>query len=130
MTKLELPVRIRGVVAHGDKRGRGLGFPTANLISGIPVGLDNGVYASETVILGDMSKTYASVTSFGTRPTFDGADRRIETHILDFHEDIYDREIEVSLLVFLRPERRFASVKDLVAAMRDDIIATRSRTRS
>jgi riboflavin kinase/FMN adenylyltransferase len=112
-------MRLRGVVAHGDKRGRVLGFPTANINGDLP-GMEYGVYASETQIEGD-DKIWLSVTSYGTRPTFEGADQRIETHILDFQEDIYGREIEVQLTTFVRPELRFTSVDELVATMCSDL---------
>jgi riboflavin kinase/FMN adenylyltransferase len=119
-----LPMTLRGTVAHGDKRGRVLGFPTANLNSPVP-DMAYGVYASETRIAGE-DKVWPSVTSYGTRPTFAGADQRIETHILDFQGDLYDREIEVRLLAFIRPELRFSSVDDLVATMRNDIEQVRA----
>lgn len=119
----ELPMDLRGRVAHGDKRGRVLGFPTANLNA--RASLAYGVYASQTRIAGT-EKVWSSVTSYGTRPTFDGADQRIETHILDFQGDIYGREIEVKLLAFIRPELRFESVDALIAAMQGDIEAARA----
>ena len=121
------PVILRGTVAHGDKRGRVLGFPTANLNSPLP-GLENGVYASETRIEGE-EQIWPSVTSYGTRPTFEGADQRIETHILDFQGDLYDREIEVRLLVFIRPELRFSSAEELVATMHEDVEQVRAMAR-
>lgn len=120
----QLPMSLRGTVAHGDKRGRILGFPTANLNSEIP-GMAYGVYASEIQIAGD-DKIWPSVTSYGTRPTFAGADQRIETHILDFQGDIYGCEVEVRLLAFIRPELRFSSVEELVATMQDDMKQVRA----
>jgi riboflavin kinase/FMN adenylyltransferase len=121
MTKL--PMDLRGVVAHGDKRGRILGFPTANVNGQVP--LAYGVYASQTRIAGD-DRVWPSVTSYGTRPTFDGADQRVETHILDFQGDIYGREIEVKLLAFIRPELRFETVDALIAAMQGDVTQARA----
>lgn len=118
-----LPMDLRGIVAHGDKRGRVLGFPTANLNGAAP--LAYGVYASQTRIAGD-EKLWPSVTSYGTRPTFDGADQRIETHILDFQGDIYGREIEVKITAFIRPELRFTSVDALIEAMHGDIEQARA----
>lgn len=118
-----LPMALRGTVAHGDKRGRVLGFPTANLNCAAP--LAYGVYASQTRIAGG-DKIWPSVTSYGTRPTFEGADQRIETHIMDFAEDIYGCEIEVKLVAFIRPELRFGSVDALVAAMQTDIEQARA----
>jgi riboflavin kinase/FMN adenylyltransferase len=119
-----LPMTLRGTVTHGDKRGRVLGFPTANLDGGLS-DMAYGVYASTTRIA-DEEKVWPSVTSYGTRPTFEGTDQRIETHILDFQGDLYDREIEVRLLAFIRPELRFTSVEALVTAMRDDIQQVRA----
>jgi riboflavin kinase/FMN adenylyltransferase len=114
-----LPMTLRGTVTHGDKRGRVLGFPTANLNNSLP-GKPYGVYASTTRISGE-EKVWPSVTSYGTRPTFEGADQRIETHILDFQGDLYDREIEVRLLAFIRPELHFSSVEGLMTAMHQDV---------
>lgn len=114
-----LPMTLRGTVAHGDKRGRLLGFPTANINSALP-GLAYGVYASQTRIAGE-EKVWRSVTSYGTRPTFEGADQRMETHILDYQGDIYGREIEVRLVAFVRPELRFSSADELVSTIRHDL---------
>lgn len=119
-----LPMNLRGIVAHGDKRGRVLGFPTANINGPLP-GMAYGVYASETRIEGE-DKVWRSVTSYGTRPTFEGADQRIETHILDYQGDIYGCEIEVRLLDFIRPELRFTSVDELVVTMKGDIEQVRA----
>jgi riboflavin kinase/FMN adenylyltransferase len=119
-----LPMDLRGTVAHGDKRGRVLGFPTANINSDIP-DMPYGVYASETRIAGQ-DRVWSSVTSYGTRPTFEGADQRIETHILDFQGDIYGCEIEVRLLSFIRPELRFTSVDELVTTMQNDLAQVRA----
>jgi riboflavin kinase/FMN adenylyltransferase len=91
--------------------------------------LDYGVYASQTRIAGE-DKVWPSVTSYGTRPTFDGADQRIETHILDFQGDIYGREIEVKITAFIRPELRFTSVEALIKAMQGDIEQARALTAS
>ena len=121
-------MNLRGTVVHGDKRGRVLGFPTANINGEVP-GLAYGVYASEIVFDGD-DRVWPSVTSYGTRPTFAGADQKIETHILDFQGDIYGREVEVRLLAFIRPELRFSSVDDLVATMQDDVKQVRALSRA
>lgn len=127
MTKEMLPLALRGRVSHGDKRGRVLGFPTANLNGETPRAMAFGVYASTTRIPG-RERAYPSVTSYGTRPTFDGFDTRIETHILDFNEDIYGQDIEVELVEFIRPELRFKSVEALIEAIHGDIAAARSIT--
>ena len=122
-----LPMNLRGIVAHGDKRGRLLGFPTANINSEVP-GLAYGVYASQIRVSGD-NRVWPSVTSYGTRPTFAGSDQKIETHILDFRGDIYGRVVEVRLLGFIRPELRFSSMEELVATMQDDVKHVRALSR-
>jgi riboflavin kinase/FMN adenylyltransferase len=73
---------------------------------------------------------WPSVTSYGTRPTFDGLDQRVETHILDFRGDINGCEIQVQLLAFIRPELRFGSVEDLVATVRIDVERVRALSSS
>ena len=120
---MTLPINLKGVVAHGDKRGRVLGFPTANMNAAAP--LAYGVYASQTRIAGQ-DKVWPSVTSYGTRPPFDGADPRIETHIMDFVGDIYGQEIEVEVLEFIRAEACFDSVDTLIAAMQGDVEQARA----
>ncbi len=118
-----MTMTLKGIVAHGDKRGRVLGFPTANLNAAVPMAY--GVYASQTRIAGS-DKAWPSVTSYGTRPTFEGADARVETHILDFAGDLYGQEIEVTLMGFIRAEARFDSVEALIVAMQGDIAEARA----
>lgn len=118
-----MTITLKGRVVHGDKRGRVLGFPTANLNARTDMAY--GVYASQTRIAGSV-RLWPSVTSYGTRPTFDGADQRIETHVLDFAGDLYGQEIEVTLLAFIRAEARFDSAEALIAAMRRDIAEARA----
>lgn len=126
MSEEMLPLSLRGTVSHGDKRGRVLGFPTANLNGETPCEMAFGVYASTTRIPGRGDRAYPSVTSYGNRPTFDGFDTRIETHILDFNEDIYGQEIEVELVAFIRPELRFTNIETLIEAIHGDIAAVRN----
>lgn len=116
-----LPCEVRGIVVHGDKRGRLLGFPTANLANSIPKDLPFGVYASETEITARGTKVYRSVSSVGVRPTFGGSEARLETFILDFAEDIYGMEIVVRLSEFVRAEQKFESVTDLITTMKQDV---------
>jgi riboflavin kinase / FMN adenylyltransferase len=120
--------RIEGRVAHGDKRGRDLGFPTANL------GLEGlhlprfGVYAvSVDVFDGSRRGRYGGAASIGERPTF-GANRpNLEAHLFDFAGDLYGVAISVALVSFLRPEAKFDSVEALVDQMRHDVAAARQR---
>ncbi|MBT3234953.1 MAG: bifunctional riboflavin kinase/FAD synthetase [Bdellovibrionales bacterium] len=117
---------IIGSVIKGEGRGRGMGFPTANLEYPLSQLLpSNGVYISKTTI-GDM--TYHSVTNVGENPTFDSDCSKvtnIETHLLDFDRDIYGEHISVEFVKHLRPERSFNSVNELIAAIKLDIVATR-----
>lgn len=118
------PYRLRGVVVKGDQRGQSLGFPTANLDIprqfAVPA---NGIYSTLIHIDG---KRHPSVTSIGTRPTFDGTDRRIESFVLDFSGDLYGQELILELIEHQRPELRFESVDALVAQMQRDVEIARS----
>ena len=100
------------------KRGRTLGFPTANLaIPDAQVMLPNGVYAA-TAHYG--ARDYAALANIGNNPTFPGCNRRIEVNIQDFSKDIYDRLLEVRFLQKIRDEEKFDSVATLVAQMHRD----------
>jgi riboflavin kinase/FMN adenylyltransferase len=117
------PAEVEGIVVRGDGRGRALGFPTANL--DVPEELlvpPDGVYAGWT---GDRR----SAVSIGTNPHFDGVERRVEAHLLDFDGDLYDRRLVVELWSPIREQRRFDSLKGLVAAIGDDVERTRGAVR-
>lgn len=116
------PWSIEGVVVHGDKRGRLLGFPTANLMLAADTPLAQGVYAVRALIGG---KPHDGVACFGTRPQFDNGAPRLEVHILDFDQDIYGEPIVVEFVGFQRPEVRFASVDALKGQMADDCMTAR-----
>lgn len=115
---------IDGTVVHGNHRGRGLGFPTANLDTeaGLVVPAP-GVYAG-MVALPD-GRELLSATSIGTNPQFNGTTVRVETYVLDFDEDLYGRDIAVDLRHRIRGQQRFASVDDLTTAMRTDVETAR-----
>ena len=105
-------------VIHGDRRGRTLGFPTANLaIPDAQVILPNGVYAATAHYEG---RDFAALANIGNNPTFEGCNRRIEVNIQDFSEDIYDRLLEVRFLQKIREEEKFTSVDALIAQMHKD----------
>jgi len=110
---------LTGTVAHGDARGRELGFPTANLLVEPELLVPgNGIYATwATVRMGKRP----SATSIGVRPTFGGGARLIETFIMDFHGDIYGEVMAVEFVSRLREERAFASVAELVSQMDKDV---------
>ncbi len=120
------PHEIRGVVVHGDKRGRTIGFPTANVrLEHMAVPAD-GVYAAEVELAdGSVHKTAVNV---GKRPTFhqNQSESLLEAHLLDFDEDIYDQQISVRLLKYLRSERRFAGIEQLKEQLIQDVKAVRS----
>jgi riboflavin kinase/FMN adenylyltransferase len=124
------PHRVRGVVVHGDARGRTLGFPTANLGGVVGLVPADGVYAGWMRRTGhpvDASDGYLPVAvSIGTNPTFDGPDRRVEAHVPDRTDlELYGEEVVVELVERLRPMLRFGSVDELVATMHDDVARTR-----
>jgi riboflavin kinase/FMN adenylyltransferase len=123
---LGTPFRVRGVVRHGEKRGRELGFPTANLEPDPElVCPGNGVYATR-VTLADTGETRCAATNVGVRPTFEtGLGLLIEPYLIDFSGDLYDRTITVEFMTRLRGEQRFDSVDDLIAQMHRDVEAAR-----
>jgi len=108
-----------GRVISGARRGHRLGFPTANIAldrsSGLP---QDGVYAVRVTAQG---RTYPGVTNVGLRPTFDGQERLLEVHILDFQGDLYGEELGVEFVERLREERRFANGETLAAQLSLDV---------
>jgi riboflavin kinase/FMN adenylyltransferase len=109
---------IEGVVQPGDKRGRELGYPTANLALGDYQRPRYGIYAVRVTL--DDGSEHPGVASLGVRPTFDPPTELLETHLLDFDGDLYGRRIEVALHAFIRDEKKFDSVDALVEEMRRD----------
>ena len=118
---LGAPFGMRGTVAHGDKRGRTLGFPTANLVPdpahAVP---DHGIYACRAAVPGVGEWTAA--VSVGVRPTFvTGRGLLVEAYILDFEGDLYGRELRLDCIARVRGEKRFDSVDTLIAQMHRDV---------
>ena len=109
-------------VVHGDKRGRTIGFPTANMKCEEKFPLKPGVYAT-SVIWRDQE--YPSVTNIGTRPTFDGIALKMETHILDQTFDLYGETLEIRFHSPIRAEKKFSSVDELKAQILVDTILAR-----
>jgi riboflavin kinase / FMN adenylyltransferase len=109
---------IEGVVQPGDRRGRELGYPTANLELGDYQRPKYGIYAVR-VTLEDGSE-YPGVASLGVRPTFEPPRELLEAHLFGFDGELYGRKIEIALHAFVREERKFEDVETLVAHMRDD----------
>ena len=106
------PHSIRGEVMHGDKRGRTIGFPTANIPLGRHLEPQRGVYAVTTRIDGAEVKGVANI---GLRPTVGGTESRLEAHFFDVSGDLYGRELTVCLHHFLREEQKFPSFEALKA---------------
>lgn len=112
------PHTLQGMVIHGEGRGSGLGFPTANLEPAEVLLPPDGVYATRVVHRG---KAYPAVTNVGFKPTFDGKSRTIESFLLDCDINLYAERVEVQFLQRLRAEKRFASPADLVAQIDRDV---------
>jgi riboflavin kinase/FMN adenylyltransferase len=119
------PWAIRGVVAHGDKRGRTIGFPTANIALGRHLEPARGVYAV-TVRLPDGAE-HRGVCNIGRRPTVnEGPESRLEVHLFDFAADLYGQEVSVALHGFLRGEQKFAGLEALKAQIAADAAQARA----
>jgi riboflavin kinase/FMN adenylyltransferase len=117
--ELGRPWAIRGDVAHGDKRGRTIGFPTANVALGRHLEPARGVYAV-TIRLAD-GTMYDGVANIGRRPTVsEGPESRLEVNLFDFSGDIYGTEITVALIAYIRPEVRFSGLDALKAQIAAD----------
>ncbi|MCC8081625.1 MAG: bifunctional riboflavin kinase/FAD synthetase [Lachnospiraceae bacterium] len=118
-TLLGYPYFLTAHVRHGNEIGRTLGFPTVNLLPPEKKLLPpNGVYVSSIALDGEI---YYGISNIGCKPSIDGVyPVGVETHIFDFDRQIYDREIKVSFLSYLRPERRFDSLEALQRQIRAD----------
>ena len=120
---LTRPFAVQGEVIHGDKRGRELGWPTANLELGNYLRPAYGIYAVRVTL--DDDSEHDGVASLGTRPTFDPPKELLEAVLFDFDGDLYGRTIEVALHHYLRPEAKFDSLEALKVQM--DADAARAR---
>ncbi len=122
--------RIEGAVLHGDKRGRDLGYPTANMSLGRLHRPRFGVYAVLVDVLeGPHAGEWPGVASIGVRPQFGENAPNLEVHLFDFSGDLYGAVLSVALVGFLRPEARFDSVEGLVAQMDADSAKARELLR-
>ena len=115
---LTRPFAIMGVVQHGDKRGRTIGFPTANLDLGSYLRPLYGIYAVTGLLAG--GKVVHGAANLGVRPTFDPPKELLEPFFFDFDGDLYGQEIEVGFHHFLRGEAKFDSLEELTAQMERD----------
>lgn len=110
-------------VIHGRKEGRQLGYPTANMALDPTTPLAHGIYAVRTRIRGTW---HDGVASFGRRPTFDNGAPLFEVFVFDFADDLYGVEIDVVLVSYIRPERKFSSLDALISQMDDDSAQARA----
>ena len=124
---LDYNYSLSGVVVAGNRIGRTIGFPTANmeLYDPLKVVPGNGVYQVDVLVQGGR---YKGVCNIGVRPTVgQGGARVIETHILDFNEDIYGLDISISFLRHIRSERKFGSLEELKLRLQEDVMTVRGR---
>jgi riboflavin kinase / FMN adenylyltransferase len=112
------PHLLEGTVAEGDRRGRSIGFPTANLRvdEGMLVPAC-GVYAVQAMHGGE---SHGGMMNIGTRPTFEGEGTTVEVHLFDFDADLYGERLEIEMFELLRPEQRFRSAEDLIEQLQRD----------
>ena len=114
---LGYPWFVSATVLHGDKRGRELGFPTANLRLDPACALRHGIYAVRAAVAG---RRYDGVASFGRRPMFDTGAVLLEIFLFDFSGDLYGVDMDVAFIAWLREEAVFASAEELVRQMQED----------
>lgn len=117
------PYTIVGEVVHGKALGRTIGFPTANVAADeTKIYPPNGVYASTIKVY---NQVYLGITNIGVNPTVNGNTKVVETHIFDFDQMIYNEIVEVALYEFIRPERKFGSLDELVEQLHIDTDKTK-----
>lgn len=123
MDLLQTPVSVEGTVTGGNKLGRRLGFPTANIAADNTLEAADGVYAARVLYDG---QTYDAMANLGVKPSVSGSGKRVlEVNLFDFDGNLYGKTITVTLLAFVRPERRFASfdgLHDAIAGDKEQII--------
>src|SRR3984893_5019560 len=117
------PWFVTGEVIHGEKRGRDLGYPTANIRLPASCGLKHGIYA---VRVGRGAERLDGVASFGRRPTFDNGAPLLEIFLFDFKGDLYGQVLVVAFIAFLREELKFEGIEPLVRQMDDDSAKARA----
>ncbi|ABD86961.1 bifunctional riboflavin kinase/FAD synthetase [Rhodopseudomonas palustris] len=122
-TMLGAPWFVTGEVVHGDKRGRLLGYPTANIRLDPHCGLKQGIYA---VRVGMNGRHLDAVANFGRRPTFDNGAPLLEVFVFDFQGDLYGAKLDVAFIDFIRPEAKFDSAEALIRQMDDDSLKARA----
>ena len=117
------PWFVAGTVIHGEKRGRDLGYPTANIRLDKTCGLKHGIYA---VRVGRGSERFDAVASYGRRPTFDNGAPLLEVFLFDFKDDLYGSKLDVAFIGFIRDELKFDGIDALIRQMDDDSVRARA----
>ena len=121
------PWFVTGEVIHGEKRGRELGYPTANIRLDNNCALRHGIYAVRVGLgQGKDQVRFDGVASFGRRPTFDNGAPLLEIFLFDFKGDLYGQALDVAFIDFIRDEKKFSSVDALVKQMNDDSARARA----
>ncbi|GHG64579.1 bifunctional riboflavin kinase/FAD synthetase [Comamonas sp. JC664] len=121
------PFDLDGTVVTGAGRGRGIGFPTANVDTQNELRPAPGVYAIRVHLPGESKDTWhGGAANIGVKPTFGGTEVTIEAHLLDFAGDLYGKELRVQFLERLRPEQRFGSVAELTGQIKRDVESARA----
>ncbi|MCW9708928.1 bifunctional riboflavin kinase/FAD synthetase [Fodinibius salsisoli] len=118
-TFLQRPYRLNGMVVHGDKRGKEIGYPTANIKPEHPEKIlpQDGVYAVRVRV---MDNWFKGMMNIGTRPTFDGKVRTLEVNLFDFDENIYGKEVQVRFFNRIRKEIKFDGINELIQQLKKD----------
>lgn len=116
---LQRRYRLSGTVVHGDKRGKEIGFPTANIhpLDDRKIIPRQGVYAVKATVEGDQ---WGGMMNIGVRPTFDGEERTLEVHLFEFDQNIYGKTIEIQFIERIRDEIEFEGVEQLIAQLNND----------
>ena len=109
---------MKGIVIEGQKKARDINFPTANIAPGNHILPKKGVYAVDVIF---NNKTYVGISNFGFRPTVDGTKLLLETHLFNFDQEIYGKELTVRFHTFIRPEVKFSNFKELTKQIKKDV---------
>ena len=117
---LTRPFRIQGLVQHGDKLGREIGFPTANISLDRYLRPKYGIYAVRALL--PDGRTFDGAANVGIRPTFDPPKELLEVHLFGFAGDLYDQSVEIELIAFIRPEAKYDGLDALTAQIDKDCI--------
>ena len=122
------PWFVTGEVIHGEKRGRELGYPTANIRLDNNCGLKHGIYAVRVGRgQGKDQERIDGVANFGRRPTFDNGAPLLEIFLFDFKGDLYGQQLDVAFVGFIRQELKFSTVDALIKQMDDDSVRARAQ---